>query len=87
MAQNDEGNTVDPVTKEDLDKALDRHLDRVKEILEPIKKEQDEHKTILIGASRVNGLVGKVKTLGVNLKVIYGLLAFLGGVMFKKYLL
>lgn len=89
MAHNDGRYEVDPVTRKDLDVALEKQCDDIKEhinlLVSPIIKEQAEVRVVLTGASRLNGLVGKTKTLVTNLKIIYGLLVFISAVLIKKY--
>jgi len=77
VAQNkEEGYSVDPVTREGLDDALDKLSKDIKEyvslLIAPITKEQVEVKTILVGASKINGLVGGVRILSTHVKLIYG---------------
>ena len=90
MAQHG-GYEVDPVTRKDLDTALEKQCDNINEhidlLMAPIVKEQTEVRVTLTGASRMNGLVGKVKTLITNLKVIYILLAFIAAGIFKEHFL
>ena len=72
-------------TKEDLAK----HTKDIKEPIDlklaPIIKEQAEVQMILTGVSKLNGLVGHVKTLSTNLKIIYTLLAVVTGLMVKLF--
>lgn len=89
MAQDEGRYEVDPITRKDLDEALGTQCDNIKEhiqlLVAPIVKEQEEVRVVLTGASRMNGLVGKVKTLVTNLKIIYGLLIFVAAVVTKEY--
>lgn len=88
----DKGYSVDPITRDDLDKAVDRCSDDIKEhinlLISPIIDTQNKVEIILRGKTGMNGLVGTVKTLATNLKVIYGMLAFLAtavcGAVVKK---
>lgn len=75
MAQHKGGAKVDPVTRDDLEKSLEKTAVRIekemKALIEPIIKEQGEVRLILNGPTLVNGLVGKMKTMGVHVKLIY----------------
>jgi len=72
--------SVDPITRKDLDEALEKTTKDIKEfihlLIAPMLAEQKAHRTILTGQTGMNGLVGKLKTLDSRTKVIYGLLAF-----------
>jgi len=72
---NKEDHPVDYIDKDDLKDHTAAIKEHISLLIAPIIKEQAEVKIILTGASKVNGLVGRIKTLSTNLKVIYGLLA------------
>ena len=87
---------MDPITRHDLDEALDRHTATIKEHIghikmeidlkmDPIIKEQEEVRLILTGPSKLNGLIGRMKTLSTNLKVIYVLLVVVAGFLIKLF--
>ncbi len=81
---------MDHITHKDLDEALDRQATCIKEhislLIKPIVKEQAEVKMILTGASKLNGLVGRIKTISTNLKVIYSLLVLVAGFLVKLFI-
>jgi len=92
-----EANPVDHITRKDLDEVLDRHTASIKEHIghikkeidlkmDPIIKEQAEVRLILTGPSKLNGLIGRMKTLSTNLKIIYVLLAVVGGFLAKLFI-
>jgi len=75
VAHEDGGYSVDPITREDLDKALEKQSDDIKEYLglkiDPIEEKLKGHSTTLYGKSGSNGLSGTVTVL----KWGYGVLA------------
>lgn len=78
-----EGYSVDPITREDLDKHtadIKEHLDLK---LAPIVKDQAKAEKVLHGTSGRNGVVGDQKTMQTNLKVVYGLLVFVSAGLVK----
>lgn len=86
MAHNEgEGRNVDPITRDDLDKALNKQSKDIKGYLdlkvEPMGKEIDGHSRTLYGKSGSDGLSGTVTVL----KWGYGLLVI--GLIFaaKKF--
>lgn len=58
-----------------FEKTTDKQSKDIKEymtlLIAPIIKEQAEVKTILVGTSKINGLVGGVRTLSTQVKLIY----------------
>ena len=66
---------MDHLTRQDLDRALDKQSQDIKEhillLIAPIITEQDKVRTVLFGASLLNGLAGKMKTMAAHLKIIY----------------
>jgi len=67
---------MDHPTKQDL-KDLSADIEKhINLLIAPILADQEDMKTILIGASRRNGLVGDQKTVKTQIKVIYGMLVF-----------
>lgn len=82
-----EGGPMDQVTREYLDSALEKQKKSIKEhtslLIEPIIKDQEDFKTILVGVSRMNGLVGRMKTVVANLKAVYALLGTLSAILIK----
>ncbi len=86
MAQQEEGYSVDPVTRTDLDNALEKQSADIKEYLnlkiEPIEKDVDGHARTLYGKNGNNGISGTVTIL----KWGYGLLVIGLIFMAKKFL-
>lgn len=77
---------VDYVTKEDLKDHTTAIKEHISLLIAPVVEEQTEVKTILIGASKINGLVGRVKTLSTNLKIIYTFLVVVTGFLIKLFM-
>lgn len=86
MAQTEVG-PMDQVTRDYLDNALEKQEKSINKhtalLLAPVVKEQEDFKTILVGATRMNGLVGRMKTVVANLKAVYALLATLSALLIK----
>ncbi len=77
---------VDYVTKQDL-KDLSKDIkEHISLLIAPILQEQAEVTLILTGPSKLNGLVGRMKVLATNLKVIYGLLVVVIGFLVKLFM-
>lgn len=79
------GIPMDYVTKEDLKDHTTDIKEHISLLINPITKEQTETKTILSGHSGINGLVGRMKSIGTNLKMIYGLLLLVFGFLTKLF--
>jgi len=74
---------MDYVTKEDL-KALSTDIkEHIDLLIEPIKKRQDDMETILIGKSKINGVVGRLRSAVINLRVVYVFLLGAIGLLVK----
>lgn len=76
---------MDYVNKEDLKDHTKDIKEHISLLINPIIKEQDETKIILNGRSGINGLVGRMKSIGTNLKMIYGLLLLVFGFLTKLF--
>ena len=82
---NKEDHPVDYITKDDLKDHTVAIKEHTSLLIAPIVKEQAEVKIILTGVSKVNGLVGRIKTLSTNLKIIYMFLAVVAGFLVKLF--
>jgi len=77
------GGMMDNPTKQDLKDLSDNIKEHINLLIAPIIKEQESMATILIGKTKINGLVGTQKTMKIELKVVYGLLIFVGAGLVK----
>jgi len=77
---------MDYVTKEDLKDHATDIKEHISLLINPIIKEQKETKTILTGTTGINGLVGRIKSIGTNLKMIYTLLLIVVGFLVRLFL-
>ena len=68
---------MDYVTKEDL-KALSTDIkEHIDLLIKPIVEKQNGMETILIGKTKINGLVGGFKSIRIQMKAMYGLIVFI----------
>lgn len=70
-------------TKQDLKDLSIDIKEHINLLIAPIIKEQADMATILIGKTKINGLVGTQKAMTFKINVIYGLLVFVGGGLVK----
>jgi len=74
---------MDYVTKDDLKhqtKEIEKHINL---LIAPIVKNQEDMETILIGESKINGVVGRLKNTIINLRIIYIFLTATIGLLVK----
>ena len=73
----------DYVTKLDLKestKDIKKHIDL---LMKPVIKDLGDHELILTGPSKINGMVGAVRGVQTKIKVVYGLMVFVGAGLVK----
>jgi len=82
-----EGYTVDPITRHDLDEALDRHTALIKEHIslkmQPVNKNLDTLNKTVYGRMGSNGLAGSVKVLKWGYALLAGIMLFFAKEFFK----
>jgi len=74
---------MDYITKDDLKhqtKEIEKHINL---LIAPIIKNQEDMETILIGESKINGVVGRLKNTIINLRIIYIFLTATIGLLVK----
>ena len=83
MAQNKKTIPMDYVTKEDLKdqtKTIKEHIDL---LISPMKEKQDDVDIVLFGKSRINGVVGRLRSVIINVGVVYAFLIGAIGLLVK----
>ena len=74
---------MDYVTKEDLKdqtKTIKEHIDL---LISPMKEKQDDVDIVLFGKSRINGVVGRLRSVIINVGVVYAFLIGAIGLLVK----
>jgi len=74
---------TDYINKQDLKDSTQEIKEYIADCLKPINKTQSDHEIILTGPSKRNGLIGDLRTIQTKIKVIYGLLVFIGAGLTK----
>jgi len=82
-----EGYTVDPITRKDLDEALEKHQASIEKLfdakLAPIVKTLEAHQKTLYGRTGSNGVAGSVKVLKWGYALLAGVMIFFAKSFFK----
>jgi len=74
---------MDYVTKNDLKEQTKAIKEHINLLIAPIVKTQDDMEIILIGESKINGVVGRLKSTIINLRIIYIFLTATIGLLVK----